>query len=83
MVTAAEIRQSLLDREAVPLLLVHEVMRVDLPVVRPSEDLAGVLDQFSMHDVARLPVALPSGRIVGLISRSALMRRYQVALAEG
>ena len=83
MVTAGAIREALLDREAVPLLLVAEVMLANVPIVRPTEDLAAVLDTFSMHDVARLPVALSSGKIVGLISRSSLMRRYQQALTDG
>ena len=58
-------------------------MRTDLPVIRNTDDLASVLDRFSAHDVSRLPVGLPgnSARVIGLISRAALMRRYQQALA--
>jgi CIC family chloride channel protein len=82
MVTAGGIRDALMDREAVPLLLVAEVARPDVPVVHPNEDLFAVLDTFSMHDVARLPVALSSGKIIGLISRASLMRRYQQMLTE-
>jgi CIC family chloride channel protein len=82
MVTAGGIRDALIDREAVPLLLVAEVLRADIPVVRPTDDLAAVLDTFAMHDVARLPVALSSGKIIGLISRASLMRRYQQMMVE-
>ena len=65
------------------LLLVQEVMRANLPIVRNTDDLATVLNQFSAHDVSRLPVGLPgnTSRVIGLISRAALMRRYQEALA--
>jgi CIC family chloride channel protein len=83
IVTGDDIKRALLDREAVPLLLVAELMRSDLPLVRNSDDLATVLHQFSAHDVGKLPVGLPgdSTRVIGLISRAALMRRYQQALA--
>ena len=83
MVLGDDIKRALLEREAVPLLLVAELMRSDLPVIRNNDDLATVINQFSAHDVSRLPVGLPTNtaRVIGLISRSALMRRYQKALA--
>ena len=83
MVVREDIRHALYDREAVPLLLVEEVMRADLPIVRHTDDLATVMNQFSAHDVSRLPVGLPgnSAKVIGLVSRAALMRRYQQALA--
>jgi CIC family chloride channel protein len=85
MLTADDIKTALLQREAVPLLLVAEVMRPDVPIVHASDDLATVLDTFARHDVARLPVTLAngSGQVIGLVSRGALMKRYQSALAEG
>jgi len=50
--------------------------------VRSTDDLAQVLEAFSLYEVARLPVALSSdvNRIIGLISRRALMQRYTQAL---
>jgi CIC family chloride channel protein len=83
LVVADDIRRTLIDREAVPLLLVGEIMRSDLPVLRNVDDLASVLDKFAAHDVSRLPVGLPgnANRVIGLVSRAALMRRYQQALA--
>jgi CIC family chloride channel protein len=83
MIVGEDVRRALIDREAVPLLLVEEVMRTNLPVVRNTDDLATVMNQFSAHDVSRLPVGLPgnSSRVIGLVSRAALMRRYQQALA--
>jgi CIC family chloride channel protein len=84
LVVGEDIKRALLDREAVPLLLVAEVMRSDLPILRHTDDLASVITQFSAHDVSRLPVALPGNkaRVIGLVSRAALMRRYQRALAQ-
>jgi CIC family chloride channel protein len=84
LVVGEDIRHALYDREAVPLLLVQEIMRSNLPIVRNTDDLATVLNQFSAHDVSRLPVGLPgnSARVIGLVSRAALMRRYQQALAK-
>jgi CIC family chloride channel protein len=83
MVVGEDVKRALIDREAVPLLLVGEVMRTDLPVLRNTDDLASVLDKFAVHDVSRLPVGLPgnANRVIGLVSRAALMRRYQQALA--
>ena len=83
MVVSNDINMALLDRDAVPLLLVAELMRRSIPFVRTSDDLATVLDVFSRFDVSHLPVCLPNapGKIIGLISRAGLMRQYQSGLA--
>ena len=83
MVVAADVKTALLQRDAVPLLLVGEVVRPDLPPVKSTDDLATVLEAFTRHDISRLPVCLPSNatRIIGLVSRGALMRRYHEALS--
>jgi CIC family chloride channel protein len=85
MVVGDDVKRALIDREAVPLLLVEEIMRSDLPIVRNTDDLATVMAMFSAHDVSRLPVGLPGNRfrVIGLVSRAALMRQYQQALAKG
>ena len=82
MVSADDLRTALLEREAIPLLVAGEIVRTDLPAVRSTDDLAQVLEAFSLYEVARLPVALSSdvNRIIGLISRRALMQRYTQAL---
>lgn len=84
MLLSDELKTALIDREAVPLLVVGEIMRVDVPVVCAGDNLAEALDCFSMHDVARLPVAISrdTGKIIGVLSRAALMRRYYSALAD-
>lgn len=84
MIVGEDIKTAIFDRDAIPLLLVGELLRPEIPTVRVSDDLASVLDIFSKHDLARLPVTVTpgSGKVIGLISRAALMKRYQAALAE-
>lgn len=85
MITSRDLQTALWEREAMPLLAVEDLVRADLPTVSHTDDLASVLDAFARHDVSRLPACLPGpdGKIIGLISRSALMRRYQRALVDG
>ncbi|HWB53345.1 MAG TPA: CBS domain-containing protein, partial [Tepidisphaeraceae bacterium] len=85
MLLSEDIKTALIDREAVPLLLVGEIMRTEIPVINVSDDLATALDTFSVHDIARLPVVISeeSEKIIGVLSRAALMRRYYAAVAEG
>lgn len=79
MVVSQDVNAALLQRDAVPLMIVSELVRADLPVIRSSDDLATVLDHFSRHDVSHFPVVLPDApdKVIGLISRAGLMRRYQ------
>ncbi len=83
MVVAEDIKTALMEREAMPLLVVEELIRIEIPVVRNTDDLAKTMDTFAKHDVSHLPVALGQAptKIIGLISRSGLMRSYQRALA--
>jgi CIC family chloride channel protein len=82
MVLSTEMNPVFRDQDAVPLLVVGDVMRTDIPPVRTTDDLAAVFDAFSQHDVSHLPVCVPQNdkRIIGLISRAALIRKYQEAL---
>jgi CIC family chloride channel protein len=84
MVVSDDIQMALLDREAIPLLVVDEMIRSDLPVVKHTDDLGMVLEAFSRHEVSHLPVTMSSrpNHVIGLISRAGLMRRYQQVLAE-
>jgi CIC family chloride channel protein len=79
---AEDVRTALLQREATPHLLVEDLARSDVPVVKTSDDLASVFEAFGRHDVPRLAVCLSGqpGRVVGLISRKELMRTYHEAL---
>jgi signal-transduction protein with cAMP-binding, CBS, and nucleotidyltransferase domain len=84
MIVDKEFNLALLDREAVPLLLVSELMRTDVPFVRNSDDLASVLEIFARFEIDHLPVCLAQapGKVIGLISRGGLMRTYHAKLAE-
>ena len=84
MVFSAEMNPVLLDREALPLLVVGDVMRDDVTPVLTSDDLATVMDAFSQHDVNYLPVGTPSSpkKVIGILSRSAMIRKYQQTLRE-
>jgi CIC family chloride channel protein len=79
-----DIQAALLQRDAIPLLLVSDLVRRSIPPVRRTDDLATVLDSFAMYNVDHLPVLhgtaprLPDA----MISRSALMRRYQQGLSQ-
>lgn len=84
MVTGQDMRTALMEPEAIPYLLVEELIRRDLPVIHPDENLDTVLEKFSKHDVASLPL-LSGGddrKVAGLISRARLMRRYQEELTK-
>jgi CIC family chloride channel protein len=85
LVTGEELRTALLGQEALPLLVVGDLLRTDPPLVAREDALDAVLDKFSQHDVASLAVvqsAQQSDQVLGMISRSRLMRRYHQALEQ-
>lgn len=81
LVTGSDLSQALVYREAIPLLQVGELERKDLPTVQPEDTLDVVLDKFSANDVQSLAVVSTENRaVLGLITRSRLMREYQRVL---
>jgi len=84
LVTGKDLRTALIDREAIPLLLVAELMRTDLPTVRRDETLETVVDKFARHHVASLAVVSPIDPELpmGMITRANVMTRYHEALGE-
>ncbi|MEO0482560.1 MAG: chloride channel protein [Planctomycetota bacterium] len=84
MVTGTDVRSALIDREAIPLLLVAELLRTDLPTIRRDETLDLVMDKFANHDVAGLCVVSPidDELPIGIITRAKVIQRYQRALEE-
>ena len=82
MVTNDDLRTTLLQIEALPLLVVDELMRSDIPTTAPDETLDIVMDKFSQSDTATLPVLSEDDecRVLGMISRSRMMREYHLAL---
>lgn len=85
MVTAGDLQAALVFREAIPLLQVGELERRDLPCLELDDTLDVALDRFSGHDAASLAVVSGtegSARVIGILTRTRLMREYQHALAE-
>jgi len=81
MVTSRDLRETLLNREIIPLLTVEELTRDDLPRLQPGDTLDMAMDRFSRHDVECLPV-LDGARLLGLLSRQAMLKRYQLELEQ-
>ncbi|MEL7087341.1 MAG: CBS domain-containing protein, partial [Planctomycetota bacterium] len=82
MVVGQDVRTTLVQRDAIPLMIVSELMRTNLPTVAPHQTLDVVLEQFAKHDVASLTVVEGDDRVKGVITRSRLMRQYQESLSE-
>lgn len=84
MVTGTDMRTALIDREAIPLLLVAELMRNDLPVIRPDEHLDTVMEKFTRDDVASLVLVdgFEGAKPIALVTRVKVMARYNAVLDE-
>jgi len=83
MVVGEDVKTTLMEREAIPLMIVGEVMRTDLPTATADQSLDVVLDKFSNHEVSSLAVTDESQKVSGMITRSRLMRRYRQAIDQG
>ena len=75
-----DLREALLQPEAVPLLVAGELVRENIPLISPEESLDKVLDLFAQLGVNSLPVA-ENGSYIGMVTRSDLIRKYQEALS--
>ena len=84
MVVSDDLQVVLRQQDAVPLMIVEETMRTNVPLLRNTDDLAHVFETFSRFDVSHLPVGLADspGKVIGMISRAGLMRRYHRAMSE-
>lgn len=84
MVTGRDLRTALIDREAIPLLLVAELLRTDLPTLTPDESLDTVVDKMAETDIASLCLVTGGStpRPIGLITRTRVMARYRQALED-
>jgi len=82
MIVGQDVASVLLEREAIPLMIVDELMQSALPTVAMDETLDTVLDKFARHEAASLPVVAEDGTVWGIISRVRLMRLYQQTLAQ-
>jgi CIC family chloride channel protein len=82
MLVSEDINAALMEREAIPLMIVSELMRIDLPRLNSTDDLAAAMNAFARYDVSQLPVVLAAApdKVIGMISRAGLLRRYQLTL---
>lgn len=82
MVFGDDITTALLQPEAVPLLVVGELLREDVPTVRSNETLDTVLNKFAQTHSTCLPVVSGEDgtRVEFLITRHAVMQRYHAEL---
>ena len=85
MVTGTDMRTALIDREAIPLLLVAELMRSDFPVIKPDEHLDTVMEKFSKNEISSLVLVdgFAGTKPIALVTRSKVMARYNAVLDEG
>jgi len=85
MVTGRDMRTALIDREAIPLLLVAELMRTDIPTIVANEHLDTVMDKFTKSDISSLCLLDQFGQNtpLALITREQVMLRYNEVLDEG
>ena len=74
MVVAEDVQMALLDRDAVPLLVVSELMRTDLPLGQAHRRSRLRPGSLFRHEVSHLPVTMSSrpDRVIGLVSRAGL-----------
>lgn len=84
MVLGDDLRTMLLEAEAMPLLTVSDIMRSDVPTVNLDDTLDVVMHKFAGKPMQSLPVIDSSGAKGPreLITRAAVMNRYQQALAD-
>ena len=82
MVVGQDVRTTLVQRDAIPLMIVSELMRTNLPTILPHQTLDVVLEQFAKHDVSSLAVVEGGDKVKGVITRSRLMQQYQAALSK-
>jgi CIC family chloride channel protein len=79
MLVAEDLLGAMRHHEASPLLIVHDLVRSDIPSVRNTDDLAAVLDRFASFEVEHLPVMTEQApdHVIGMVSRRSLIRRYR------
>jgi CIC family chloride channel protein len=83
MLITGDLHAVLLAPEVAQVVLVGEVMRSDVPPLKPSDTLEDALDLYSRYDVQELAVLsddAPRATLRGIISRSEVMKRYHKEL---
>ncbi len=84
LLSRTDIERALLQPDSIPLLVVSELVHLGCPILMTTEDLASAVEHFSHQDCDSLPVCLEGGegRVIGMLTRTRLMRHYHVALSQ-
>jgi CIC family chloride channel protein len=82
LVSGEHLRDALVYRESIPLLQIEELMRRDLPTLLPEDTLDLAVERFGRAAIESLPVLGPDGRVVGMLTRTRLLRHYHMQLEE-
>ncbi len=77
MIVGDDLRLAPLARDALPLTIIADLMRTDLPTVTLDEALDVVLDRLNRYDVLSLVVIDSERKVLGTVTRSMVMRAYE------
>ena len=79
MLVAEDALSALRHQEAAPLLIVADLLRAGVPLLRNTDDLATAFDRFAAFDIEHLPVTTEHAQkhVIGVLSRKSLIRRYR------
>ncbi|MFB6085673.1 MAG: CBS domain-containing protein [Halodesulfurarchaeum sp.] len=81
MVTLSDAREvEAVEREA---LTVEDIMSVELKTIEPTADAAAALERLQRESVGRLLVVDEHGEMAGLLSRTDLMRAFEIIKTSG
>lgn len=82
MIIRKDFRAALLYRDAIPLLIVDELIRT-CPALSPHDTLETALNLFTQNDVDSLPVVTQTGgrvAVLGLVTHNDVIKAYQQAM---
>lgn len=82
LVAGSSLREALVYRESIPLLQVEELMRTDLPILRREDTLDLAVERFGRADIESLPVVDHQEKVVGMLTRTRLLRHYNQQLEQ-
>ncbi len=83
MLVAEDAMSAFRHEEATPLLIVSDLMRTNIPLLRNTDDLAMAFDRFAAFDVEHLPVTTEHAvnHIIGTLSRKSVIAKYRAGAA--
>jgi CIC family chloride channel protein len=79
MIFIDRIRPYLFDTQMHNVLMTEQVMEVNVPQVRPDDELSDVLNLMEREGLSSLPV-VENDRFIGMLSKSVLLDHYRKEL---